>query len=290
MHPGYPPICVRTAGIATTRASEGCRFQWLETGPATPARLERSNATGRCHAGVAPICLSRARRRGKIQTGAQRSWAQKRREALIRELEIRARQSSEGGRSDTPDASDTPSREKQESVSPSPASPSPSPAQVPISAFKTYLELYQQALYPVWPVIDKDVLLARLQDPFDIEAYALAAALSAVTIAQLKLPAQGDLQPFADDDGAFLAAESSRARFEMDYLEHPSISIVLTSFFLHVSSANRGQIRKGAMLLREAVACAQLLRLDKTSYYENLSKSEQQKHLRVIWLLFVTER
>ncbi|UKZ78156.1 hypothetical protein TrVFT333_005890 [Trichoderma virens FT-333] len=161
---------------------------------------------------------------------------------------------------------------------------------VPSSAFEHYLGLYQQALYPVWPVVNIDTLLNRLQDSTDIEAYALAAAVSAVTIAQLKPASHEALGRFGGDDGAFMAAESSRARYEMDHLEHPSISVLLSSFFLHVSYANRGHIRKGAMLLREAITFAQMLSLDKAIHYASLPKLEAQRHLRTIWLLFVTER
>ncbi|UKZ52338.1 hypothetical protein TrVGV298_006113 [Trichoderma virens] len=161
---------------------------------------------------------------------------------------------------------------------------------VPSSAFEHYLGLYQQALYPVWPVVNIDTLLNRLQDSTDIEAYALAAAVSAVTIAQLKPASHEALGRFGGDDGAFMASESSRARYEMDHLEHPSISVLLSSFFLHVSYANRGHIRKGAMLLREAITFAQMLSLDKAIHYASLPKLEAQRHLRIIWLLFVTER
>lgn len=161
---------------------------------------------------------------------------------------------------------------------------------VPSSAFEHYLGLYQQALYPVWPVVNIETLLNRLRDSTDIEAYALAAAVSAVTIAQLKPASHEALGRFGGDDGAFMASESSRARHELDYLEHPSISVLLTSFFLHVSYANRGHIRKGAMLLREAITFAQMLSLDKAGHYANLPKLEAQRHLRTIWLLFVTER
>ncbi|KAM0471588.1 hypothetical protein ACHAPX_009245 [Trichoderma viride] len=161
---------------------------------------------------------------------------------------------------------------------------------IPFAVFDHYLDLYQQALYPVWPVVNIEKLLYRLQDSTDVEAYALAAAVSAVTIAQLKLSSDETFGRFEGDDGAFMAAEASRARNEMDHLEHPSVSVLLSSFFLHVSSANRGYIRKGAMLLREAVTFAQMLSLDKALHYSGLPKLEAQLHLRVIWLLFVTER
>jgi hypothetical protein len=167
--------------------------------------------------------------------------------------------------------------------------PSFGSSSLPLSLFRRCLDVYQQALYPVWPVVDRDDLFLRLQDQNNIEVYALAAAISAVTIAQLKLPPEGDWGLYGLDS-LQIAAESERARHEMDYQENPSINTLLSSFFLHVSSANRGQIRKAAFLLREAITCAQLLGLDKASHYLSLSKREAQLHLRIVWLLFITER
>jgi hypothetical protein len=131
--------------------------------------------------------------------------------------------------------------------------------------------------------------MLRLQDRNDIEAYALAAAISAVTIAQLNLHLEGG-SGLLDVNSSEMAIESERARHMMDYQDNPSISILLSSFFLHVASANRGKIHKAALLLREAITFAQLLELDKGIHYLSLCKQEAQLQLRIVWLLFITER
>jgi hypothetical protein len=131
--------------------------------------------------------------------------------------------------------------------------------------------------------------MLRLQDGNDIEAYALAAAISAVTIAQLNLHLEGG-PGLLDITSSELANEAERARHMMDYQDNPSISTLLSSFFLHVASANQGKIRKAALLLREAVTFAQLLELDKGIHYLSLCKQEAQLQLRIVWLLFITER
>lgn len=116
----------------------------------------------------------------------------------------------------------------------------------------------------------------------------LAAAISAVTITQLQLSHDEHFDLVGD--GAHMAAEAWRMRASLDYLEHPSISTLLSSFFLHIAAANRREIRKAAFLLREAITCAQLLGLDQAAYYLGLPRDKAQLQLRIVWLLFVTER
>lgn len=157
---------------------------------------------------------------------------------------------------------------------------------VVVETLAGYLRTYSVELYAVWPVIDVETTLSDLEEG-DPEAYAMVAALSAVTIAQLNLPVSGD-GPFDSDQG--LAAEAERARVELHYQERPTLSFLLSSFFLHVFSANRGQMCKATLLLREAVTFAQLLGLDDARHYANLPLQEHQLHLRTIWLLYITER
>lgn len=160
---------------------------------------------------------------------------------------------------------------------------------IQVSILRHYLNIYQQELYPVWPVVSKDDLVSRLRDPDDVEAYALATAISAVTIAQLNLP-PADNPGLPLIDGLVMTVESERARHKMNYQNNPSISVLLSSFFLHIASANQGKIHKATFLLREAITCAQILGLDKSSHFHSICKLKVQLHLRIIWLLFITER
>lgn len=259
--------------MARERACDACA--------ARKVRCDRGLPCRRCQ-NLSIQCVAERRR---LKAGPKGPWAQRKREALLRNKS--AIEETMINRKSPILVSDDDATYSQPSIQPHIY---PGLNRVPFDAFEQFLNLYRQALYPVWPVVNIEDLLYRLRDSTDIEAYALASAVSAVTIAQLKLSSHESLGRFVGDDGAFMAAESSRARHELDYLEHPSVSVLLSSFFLHVSYANRGHIRKGAMLLREAITFAQMLGLDKAIHYASLSKIKAQLHLRIIWLLFVTER
>ena len=161
---------------------------------------------------------------------------------------------------------------------------------VSIPVLRQHLDAFQERLYPVWPVVHKATLLWDLEAKNDTEAYVLATALSAVTAAQLQLPPTDVGLGQQYWNSTELAAEAWRVRQSMDYLQNPSISSLLSSFFLHIAAANEGKILKAAFLLREAVTCAQLLGLDRAAYYRVLSQETKQLYLRIVWLLFITER
>ena len=160
---------------------------------------------------------------------------------------------------------------------------------IPITLIRRYLDVYQQELYPIWPVVNTDGLLLRLEDSNDAEAYSLATSLCAVTMAQLNVLPEGSSGLLVVDSSK-MALESERARHAIDYQERPSISILLSSFFLHIAVANQGQINKATLLLREAITFAQLLGLDKVEHYLILCNQDAQLQLRIAWLLFITER
>jgi hypothetical protein len=181
---------------------------------------------------------------------------------------------------------------QEEEQPPLPASPAAGAftANVPLTLLRHYLDIYYEKLYPVWPVVDRHEMVTRLENADDMAAYALCTALSAVTIAQIQLtPTEEAMErPIMDDRR--MAAESERARAALRYQNTPTLDLLLSSFFLHVSCANHGQVCKATVLLREAVTFAQFLELDQEKHYLNLSQGEAQLHLRVIWILFVTER
>ncbi|KZF23903.1 hypothetical protein L228DRAFT_126548 [Xylona heveae TC161] len=162
-------------------------------------------------------------------------------------------------------------------------------ARIPQSILLSLLAAYNEKLYPLWPVIDTDEIARRLNDFNDWETYALAVALCAVTIVQLNIKPPHD--GHERYDGLSLAVESERTRAKYMDQEQPSIPVLLTSFFLHIFSANHGQVCKATLLLREAITFAQFLGLEE---YEQPSKeaaiSDTQLQRRILWLLFITER
>ncbi|KAF5962563.1 transcription activator amyR [Fusarium bulbicola] len=158
-------------------------------------------------------------------------------------------------------------------------------ARIPMSSFSYYLNIYHDCLYVVWPVIDHQVLLARLGNPDNKIAYALAASVCSATRAQLRL-SNDDVGPSTYQ----MAYEAEQSRLMLDYSKHQIIHGLLTCFFLHVFYSNTGRITKSTLLLREAIAYAHILGLHQDLFYTDLDHDMVQYHLRIAWILFITDR
>jgi hypothetical protein len=163
------------------------------------------------------------------------------------------------------------------------------PYKITVDHLILYLDIYHHKLYPVWPILNKDALTTRLclgvPDP---EAYILASSVCIATVLQLQLTA-------SDLDGSLLQPELMMEEIEslrrgQDYREHPSIDSLRSSFFLHVAHLHMKKQRTSTLTLREAISMAHMLDLHKPSHYDVLPAEDAGDHLRMLWLLFVTER
>jgi hypothetical protein len=166
---------------------------------------------------------------------------------------------------------------------------SPYPYRITTDDLTLYLDIYHHKLYPVWPIVNKEDLARRLcvETP-DVEAYILASSVCMATVLQLQLTA-GDLESsFLQPD--LVTEEIESLRRTQDYREHPSIDSLRSSFFSHVAYLHMKKQRTSTLTLREAISMAHMLDLHKTSHYELLTPEVGADHLRVIWLLFITER
>lgn len=144
-------------------------------------------------------------------------------------------------------------------------------------------------MYPVWPIIKVERLVAALQKPLpDIEVFALAYAVAAATIAQIKTKASSMPGTITAE---MMEAQCQYAKAKRDASEPPNITTVRIAFFLHIyyENQNPGGL-KSILYLREAISIAQVLGLHRESYYKNVILEEQQIRRRTLWLLFVTER
>jgi hypothetical protein len=152
-----------------------------------------------------------------------------------------------------------------------------------------YLDIYHYKLFPVWPIINKDLLLAKLQaaEP-DVCAYMLASSVCAATMVQLQLSAFGPCEDVLDPSAMLAEIEDLRRRY--DHRESPSIDFLATSFFIHVAYTNLGRLTTSTLLLREAVTIAYILNLHRPSHYDEITVMERESHLRMFWILFITER
>jgi hypothetical protein len=163
------------------------------------------------------------------------------------------------------------------------------PFRITPALLQPYLDIYHYKLFSVWPIVNKDLLVVRLQasEP-DVCAYMLASSVCAATMVQLQLSVFGPggdvLEPFT------MLAEIEDLRRQYDYRENPSMDFLATSFFMHVAYTNLGRLTTSTLLLREAVTLAYILDLHRPSHYNEIASIERQTHLRMFWILFITER
>jgi len=158
-----------------------------------------------------------------------------------------------------------------------------------VAALVLQLCVYRLRMYPVWPIIKVERLVASLQKPEpDIEVFALAYAVAAATIAQIRTTA-------SDKPGAVTAemmeAQCQYAKVRRNKDQPPDLTTVRIPFFLHIYYENLepGGLRS-ITYLREAIAVAHMVGLHRESYYANVQREEQEIRRRTLWLLFVTER
>jgi hypothetical protein len=146
-------------------------------------------------------------------------------------------------------------------------------------------------MYPVWPIVDAKNVMSILQQDgdVDIETYALATAVAAATVSQLRLDQTFCYgKPITAD---ILAAESMRARRLSKHGCAVNLNNVRTSFFLHIYHESKHAGGSESLLfLREAISLAQMMYLHRETAYIGLPQREQQIRRRVLWLLFITER
>jgi hypothetical protein len=158
-----------------------------------------------------------------------------------------------------------------------------------IAALTLQLCIFRLRVYPIWPIIKVERLVASLQKPEpDIEVFALAYAVAAATIARIK-PSQSEQQGAVT--AAMMEAQCQYAKSRRASFLPPDLTTVRIPFFLHVyyEELEPGGLRS-ITYLREAIAIAHMVGLHRESYYHGVAPEEQEIRRRTLWLLFVTER
>lgn len=171
------------------------------------------------------------------------------------------------------------------------------PNRTPVSSLVVRLCIYRLRLYPVWPILTaEDVIASLLKNPTDPATYACANAVCAAVIAQLKLPFEGRTDDNDFATAASMAAECARVKVMLqggDGCDGPgaTLDMLRIAFFQHIYHENQNPGGpKSLIFLREAITIAQIMGLHRKSSYALLSPEEQQMRRRMLWLLFVTER
>lgn len=159
---------------------------------------------------------------------------------------------------------------------------------LPLEEYFRFIEIFRKRVYSIWPVNNLDDLPAKLGDPDDYEAYALAASLCASTIAQLRLPEH--TTRLDTTSSLRFARDCLRMRDLYDYRETYSLSSVLIPLFLHGYYSNSDKIRTAGFFLRETATFVHALELGRPQTYEHMSQEQKAIRIRLYWLVFVTER
>lgn len=130
-------------------------------------------------------------------------------------------------------------------------------------------------------------MVALQRDGEDSDVYALANAVAAATILQLRLAPLKNSAEVVTVESMEREVQRVRAIGRMKL----TLNHLRVVFFLHVYHENleAGGMRS-LLHLRECITMAQMMGLHKESLYKGLSLEEQQFRKRVMWLLFVTER
>lgn len=167
----------------------------------------------------------------------------------------------------------------------------------PVSSLIIRLCIYRLRLFPVWPILDaEDVIASLLRDSADLRTYTLANAVCAAVIVQLKLPFEGRTDDNDPATAASMTAECQRTKLLLqdangDDGPDAGLNMVRIAFFQHIYHENQSPGgTKSLMFLREAITIAQIMGLHRKSSYVLLPPEEQQVRRRTLWLLFVTER
>lgn len=260
--------------MTRSRACDPCATRKIKCDRGTPCR--------RCHT----LNISCTTSRTQSKPGPKGPWAEKRRLARLRQNSL---QHPAANLPETPRFVPAISEQQQHDCVESLPAVQFTPS-LPVSLIQQYLDAYHERLYPVWPVVDRDDMISRLQNADDIDAYALCTALTAVVLAHLTFNPADVSQTSHSLNYTSIAGESERARASLRYHEKPSLELLLSSFFLHIFYANCGQVCRATVLIREAITLAQFLELDQAKHYTQLSRKQAQLHLRIIWILSITER
>ncbi|TKA52036.1 hypothetical protein B0A55_12351 [Friedmanniomyces simplex] len=169
------------------------------------------------------------------------------------------------------------------------------PQRLPGEHFLPYVQLFFGHMFPIMPVIDRNLYLdARLYadtSTLGSDVYCLLCALCAATIVQLdaSIPLPY-LQPQSKPTDDVFAEECLRERKTYDYITATSTLSCMTSFFLFAYYGNHESHAKAWFYLQEAITFAENLNMDDEQTYAKLDPVEAQWRRRLYWLLFVTER
>ena len=178
--------------------------------------------------------------------------------------------------------------------------PSPSWSSGPLSGdiVDVCLDFFFTHMYATMPVLDHSVRQLVQDVPRSPEAYCLISSLSAFMLIQpgiqLRISPAVNGRPTSPSVntslGSALMEDAMRVQKTIDYIEHPTVNAVITSFFLFACCFGLNRHNSAWYHLRQATTLAQMMGMQEESTYSSMEASESIRRRRLFWLLFVTER
>jgi hypothetical protein len=152
-------------------------------------------------------------------------------------------------------------------------------------------------MYPTMPILHRGRLeqQARFVDR-DLDSYCLLTSLCAFMMIQPGMAIPGDplgldSMPGANiTSGTKLMEETMRVRKSYEYVDNPTLSSLVTSFFLYGCHFGLDLHNKAWFHLREATTLIHILGMQKEGTYAQFDAIDSSRRRRLYWLLFVTER
>lgn len=158
---------------------------------------------------------------------------------------------------------------------------------------KHFVEFFFKHKYPITPILHHDSFCALLPTFRSAPSmYALVSALCASLVTQVQ-PSQEFSSEISNSvlSTDFFIAEAKRARAAAaNYIEHPTLADVHTSFFIFAGLFDLDRHNSAWFYLREAITLMESLRLHEEESYVEMDPQIALYSRRTFWLMFVTER
>ncbi|KAL8813653.1 MAG: hypothetical protein Q9223_006980 [Gallowayella weberi] len=177
-------------------------------------------------------------------------------------------------------------------------SPTSSPSSPTISGLLTQelieecMDHYFAQLYPTMPIMQKEQMWALMEEmETSVEAYCLLCSFCAFMLIQPGIEAKvGQALYSRTTLGKRLLDDGLRRRKGYEYIEHPSVNAVITSFFFFGCFFGMDKHNTAWFHLREATTLAQIIGMQDEKTYASVCHMVSTRMRRLFWLLFVTER
>lgn len=156
-----------------------------------------------------------------------------------------------------------------------------------------WIDVYFKRLHPTIPILHRtnlyrDMLMRRHRT--DSQYGSMLLGLCAFAMTQPVQIHERASTPSRDAQARMLLEACVKMRVAADFGEHPTIEMILTSFFLFACLFGNSQHKAARHRLREAVDLAYSLNLHLPQSYDSLDHETREQWLRTYLVLSVTER